>query len=238
MVSAESPGANRSASIAAYLLILATVLAFCFDFAHGIMLGQDRIGFHPIYRLRQGLAIAISRMHEPPLHGYLAYQSVVDALNEDGFAVLDQDKGPHLDVAGWSALLGDPARMDRALRDARDTAVDTTLEPQLVLGNELGYADYLYLGFRLFGLHMSSQYYLYFVLLGISCVLYLSQFRRSPFLVFLLLTYLAGLGFLENYAHSMGNEAATLANSRLFEALSLLPAMHIFLLVWTRAPPA
>jgi hypothetical protein len=227
-------GPNRSASISAYMLILVAVLAFCFDFAHGIMLGQDGIGFHPIYRLRQALAIAISRMHEPPLHRYLAYQSVVDALNQNGFAVFDADKGPHLDVAGWAALLGDPAKMDHALRDARDAKVDTTLPPELVLGNELAYADYWHLAFRLFGLRMSSQYHLYFLLLGISCILFLIEFRRFSFLVFLLLTYLGGLGFLENYARSMGNEAATLVNSRLFEALSLLPAMHLFLIVWMR----
>jgi hypothetical protein len=225
---------SRSAAISIYLLILASVLTFAFDFAHGIALGQDGTGFHPIYRLRQALAIAISRMHEPPLDGYLAYQSVVDSFNRNGFAVLDDDKGPHLGVAEWNALLSDRNRMNQALREAGDTPVDAKLPSQLVLGNELGYADYWYLAFRLFGLNMSSQYYLYFLLLGISCGLFVIEFKRSPFVVFLLLVYLAGLVFLQNYARSMGIELATLANSRLFEALSLLPATHLFLIVWTR----
>lgn len=234
---AKSVEHGRRQSICGALLVALVVLTFCLDFAHGIMLGQDRIGFHPIYRFRQALAIAISRMHEPPLHGYLAYQSVVDVFNENGFAIFDNEKGRHLDRDGWTALLNDTARLDHTIRAAHDVAVDPTLPPQLVLGNELAYADYVYLGFRLFGLRISSQYYLYFLLLGISCALFIAQFRASHFLMFLLTSYLAGLFFLQNYAQSWGNEVATLANSRLFEALSLLPAIHLFLLVWMRAPP-
>jgi hypothetical protein len=105
----------------------------------------------------------------------------------------------------------------------------------LIRGNELAYADYVNFSFRLFGLRMSSLYYFYFVLLGISCLAFIAEFRMSPFPMFLLVTYLGGLGFLQNYAQSKGYWLGTLANSRAFEALSLLPAMHIFLAVWRRA---
>jgi hypothetical protein len=54
--------------------------------------------------------------------------------------------------------------------------------------------------------------------------------------MFLLSAYLAGLFFLQNYAISQGDQLATIANSRLFDALSLLPAMHVFLTIWPRVP--
>jgi hypothetical protein len=231
---------NRHLGIFWLLQCVVILLAFSLDFAHGIVLGQHDAGFRPETRLRQALAIAISRLHEPPLHGYLAYQSVIDDLNKNGFAVFNDEKGLHLDDEGWSALLNDPVRMDRTLQHAKNTTIDSDLTPQPIngniAGNEVAYADYFYTAIRLFGVHMSSLYYLYFLLLGLACALFVIEFRGSPFLMFLLTTYLGGLFFLQNYAQTEGDQLATLANSRLFEALSLLPAIHVFIVVWRRMP--
>jgi hypothetical protein len=225
-------------NIVGLLQIAAIVAAFGAVFAHGIVIGKYNIGFLPEYRFRQTLAVALSRLRQPSLHGYLAYQSVVDVLSENGLAIFPNEKGPHLDAAGWAKLLEDPVTTDRILRLARYTSVDPNLPPQLIRGNEIAYADYFYLAFRLFGLHMSSLYYFYFLLLGIACALFVIEFRRSPFLMFLLTTYLGGLFFLQSYAAVQGVQhgiqLATLANSRLFDALSLLPAVHVFVVVWKR----
>jgi hypothetical protein len=75
------------------------------------------------------------------------------------------------------------------------------------------------------------------VVVGISCLLYAWQFRRSPFLLFLLLVFLAEFYFLENYARSYGPLINTVTNSRMFSGLSLLPALHILLVLWQRQPP-
>src|SRR5262249_35093146 len=83
----------------------------------------------------------------------------------------------------------------------------------------------------------SSMYYFYFVLLGSSCLAFVIEFRRSPFLMFVLLLELAGIGFIENYARTRGVEMASVANSRLFEALALVPAVHLLALIWRRGPP-
>jgi hypothetical protein len=232
----ESGAAQRMRVFRSLQFVL-ILLLFGLDFGHGILLGEHDIAFHPMYRLRQTMAVAISRMHNPPARGYLAYKSVVNSFNRDGFAIFDDDEGPQLDENGWSVLFKDTARMDRALRDARDAAVNPSLPPELIRGNELGYADYVYLAFSVFGLHVTSFYYFYFLLLGVSCVLFVLEFRNSPFLLFLLATYLTGLFFLQNYAQSEGDQLASLANSRLFDALSLLPAMHVFLAIWRRLPP-
>src|ERR1700692_3049402 len=81
-------------------LLLLIGCVFCLDVFHGIKLRQDQTAFHPIYRLRQSLAVAISRMHGPSPGGYLAYRSVVNVLNENGFALFDSEAGQHLDVPG------------------------------------------------------------------------------------------------------------------------------------------
>jgi hypothetical protein len=207
------------------------------DFFHGIQLGEDRIGYLPVYRLRQSLAVALSRLHDPPLGGYLAYKSVVDVLSADGFALLDGDPGPRRDRSGISALLNDGPRLDRMIQQATDVRIDPTLPPELIRANELGLADYIYVSFRLFGTRISSLYYFLFAIVGVSCLLYAWQFREGPFLMFLLLVFAAELYFLENYARSYGSLINTVTNSRLFSGLSLLPALHILLVLWQRLPP-
>ena len=59
-------------------LLLLIGCVFYLDFFHGIELGQHQTAFQPIYRLRQSLAVAISRMRDPSPGRYLAYKSVVN----------------------------------------------------------------------------------------------------------------------------------------------------------------
>jgi len=216
------------------LQIALIVAVFALDFLHGIRLGERDIGFHPIYRFRQTLAVALSRLHHPAMHGYLADQSVIDALDEAGFPRLPEEGGPR-DQASWTAYFSDSAALDRAMERGLKVTFDPALPPQIIKGNEVAYADYFVLAFRLFGLHMSSLYYFFFLILGASCVLFYIEFRSSSFLLFLLTTYLGGIYFLQNYVNSQNPIwGATLANSRFFEALTLLPATHIFLVAWRR----
>ncbi|HMG81243.1 MAG TPA: hypothetical protein VK591_21355, partial [Xanthobacteraceae bacterium] len=207
------------------------------DLFHGLSLGQDRISYHPIYRVRQSLAVAISRLHDPPAGGYLAYRSVLNVLTENGFAIFDDEPGRQLGPPGWEALLNDGPRLDRIIREAKDVAIDTAAPPDIIRANEIGLADYMYVSFRLFGDKISSFYYFFFLVVAATCLFYVLQFRDSPFLLFLLVIFLGELYFLENYAHSYGVQLNTVSNSRLFSGLSLVPALHILVLLWQRQPP-
>ena len=217
------------------LLILIGCALFL-DLFHGLSLGQDRVGYHPIYRFRQSLAVAISRLHDPPARGYLAYGSVLHVLTENGFALFDGEPGQKLDPPGWEALLDDGPRLDRIIRAATDVSIDTSAPPDIIRANELGLADYMYFSFRLFGDKISSLYYFLFLLVAVTCLFYVLQFRDSPFLLFLLVIFLAEFYFLENYARSYGLGQNTVSNSRLFSGLSLVPALHILLLLWQQPP--
>ena len=217
-------------------LVLLIACTFFLDVVHGVRLGQDQVAFHPIYRLRQSLAVAISRLHDPPLGGYLAYGSVVNVLSENGFALFDGDPGPHLDLDGWEALLTDGPRLDQIIAAAKNTAIDNSLPPQMIQGNEIGLADYISFSFRLFGDKISSLYYFYYVIMFVSGLLYVVQFRNSPFLLFLMVVFLGELFFLANYASAYGTQLETVTNSRLFSGPSLLPALHILFVLWQRPP--
>jgi hypothetical protein len=160
------------------LQILLILIAFGHAFWHGVAIGQDKIGYQPVYRLRQALAIALSRMHELPLGGYLAHGSVVEALSRNGFALFADDVGPRFEADRAASLLFDADRLDRALHDARSVEIDTSRPSQLMLGADVAYADFVYASFVLFGPHFSSMYYFYFLLLGASCLAFVIAFRR------------------------------------------------------------
>jgi hypothetical protein len=175
-------------------------------------------------------------LHDPPAGGYLAYGSVLNVLTENGFALFDGEPGRQLDQTGWQTLLNDGPRLDRIIRQAKDVSIDTDAPPDIIRANELGLADYMYFSFRLFGDKISSLYYFFYLIAAATCVVYSLQFRNSPFLLFLLAIFLGELYFLENYTHSYGLGLQTVANSRLFSGLSLVPALHVLLLLWQRAP--
>jgi len=223
-------------SLGQFGLVLLVIAGFAFDFAHGIMLGEQQIAFHPVYRLRQSLAVAISRLHTPAPGGYLAYGSVLKVLNENGFAIFPNE-GPPFNLVTLDTLMRNAPELSRIFQRAATVAIDPALPPDIIRANELGYADYTYFAFRLFGLHVSSWYYFYFLLLGISAAVFFLEFRQSPFCLFLLALFVAEIYFLETYASRMGMQLASVANNRLFSALSLLAAIHLLLLVWWRRPP-
>jgi len=197
-------GNNNLRRIGRIGLLLLIGCTFYLDVFHGMRLGQDQVAFHPIYRLRQSLAVAISRLHDPSPGGYLAYKSVVNVLNENGFALFDGEPGLRLDPAGWEALLTDGPRLNRIIQQAVDGAVDASLPPEIIQANELGYADYIYFSFRLFGDKVASLFCFFYLIVAATCLIYILQFRKSPFLLFLLVIFLAELYFLEDYANSFG----------------------------------
>jgi hypothetical protein len=225
---------RRAGCIALLLLIGGT---FCLDIYHGIRLGQDQVAFHPAYRIRQSLAVAISRLHDPSPGKYLAYKSVVNVLDENGFAMFVGEPGQRLNAREWAALLADGPRLDGIIQQAKDVAVDTSLPPEIIKKNELGLADYIYLSFRIFGDKIAALYYFYYLIVAVSCLVYILQFSDRPFLLYLLAIFIGALYFLEDYASNFSVPLGSIANSRGYSGLSLLPAFHVLFVFWQRRPP-
>src|SRR5262249_49101338 len=132
-------------------------------------LGQhERMYDNPIYRWRESLAIALSRMHTPPLPGYLPYRSLPHYPPEPGFALPPGAAKTLRTPDERSALTHDGRRLNRLLQEASRVPVDPALKPAILTGNELGLADYFYWAFRLFGLELNSLVLLYYGILLVS----------------------------------------------------------------------
>jgi len=227
--------AIRRSTIGTILLTVLLLVGLALNFARGIELHEDGSLYSPYYRVRQTLAVALSRLHSPPLYGYLAYGSVIKVFEEGGWPW--PQPGPGKSNAEWLAFLTDTARLDALIDHAEHVTVDPSLPPDLIRENELGWVDFFYFAFLVFGTKITSLYYFYFLILTLSCLLYLYEFRASKLLLLGLVTYIAAHLFLVDFAHDYGLETISITNSRLYSALSLPAAAHIFLVFWLRRRP-
>src|SRR5262249_40941054 len=83
---------------------------------------------------------------------------------------------------------------------------------------------------------LRSLVLLYYSALLVSVALFFWTFRRSPFCLLLLMFYLAAHYFAVGYANLSLMHA--IHNSRFFPVFSLLPSMHLLLLLLRREPPS
>ena len=190
---------------------------------------------NPIYRWRESLAIALSRMQPEPLHGYLAYRSIHNYLTQHGLGLMKGEVDPLPNPSQLKSLVFDGARMNQLMRDASQVAVDPSLPPVRLEGNELGLADFYYWAFELFGIRVGSLAALYYAILLVSVLMFFLTFHRSPFAILLLMLYLAVHFYMVGFA-KIGDLVAV-HNSRFFPILSFLPAMHLLLLLLRRERP-
>jgi hypothetical protein len=212
---------------AAILLLLALNMWLSYSFGHARMMYDN-----PIYRWRESVAIALSKMHDPPAKGYLAYGSVQKYLTEHGLGLMNGEANPLPSWPELRALIYDPERIEGLFRNAETVAVDGSLPPVRIEGNELGLVDYYYWAFKLFGINLVGLWLLYFIILCISILLFFLTFRGSHFCMLLLLFYLSGHAFMVEYANIGGIQ--TVHNSRVFPVFGLLAPNHMLLLIMRR----
>jgi hypothetical protein len=229
---ARSPSSRTGIAIFA----LAVALLFAINMLHAYQLGfQSRMYDNPLYRWRESLVIALSRMQPQPSHGYVGYGSILAYFAQHGLALMDGEVQVPPSSAEISALVKDGARMDQLMQAASRVAIDPKLPPVILQGNELGLIDYTYWAFKLYGISINALVLFYFTLLFVSVTLFFVTFRHSRFCLLLLMLYLAGHLFALNYAQSPIIQV--IQNSRFFPVLALVPSLHLLLLVATRARP-
>ena len=96
------------ACVRSFALAAAVVMLFALSVVRTYSLGDhERMYDNPIYRWRESLAIALSRMQTPPLHGYLAYRSISNYLAEHGLAI----------IAGEAEVLSTPEQRRALVRE-------------------------------------------------------------------------------------------------------------------------
>jgi hypothetical protein len=214
----------------AVVALLALNICLSYSFGHSHTMTSN-----PIYRWRESVAIALSKMRDNPMPGYLAYGSIHKYIVQHGLGLLDGEANPLPKPDALFALIHDPVRLNKLFQDASKVAIDHSLPPTKLQGNELGLAEYYYWAFSLFGVSLFAMWAFYFVLLAIAVLLFYGAFRASPFCLYLLLLYLTGHAYLVSYANIATIE--TIHNSRFFPTLAILPAMHLLLLLIRREKP-
>jgi hypothetical protein len=218
------------------IFALAVAALFAINVLHAYQLGfQSKMYDSPIYRWRESLVIALSRMQPQPLHGYVGYGSILSFFTQQGLALIGGEAYPLPTQAQRTALIADGARMNQLMKEASEVAIDPNLAPVILQGNELGLVDYTYWAFKLYGISINALVLFYFTLLFVSVTLFFVTFRRSRFCLLLLMLYLAAHYFALDYAQTRAIIA--IQNSRFFPVLALLPALYLLLLVVTRAGP-
>ena len=198
---------------------------------------QSQMYSNPVYRWRQSMAVALSRMRDKPLHGYLAYRSIVNYFAQHGLPIWSNEAKTIPTAKQTKQLVTDPARIQALIVGASRSPIDFKLTPDIIKGNEKGLADFYYIAFTLFGISIGSFVILYFLILFISTTSFIYSFRASPFCLFLLILYLIGHFYMVEF-YSAREEIKVVHNSRFFPVLSLLPAMHLALLALRRTRPS
>ena len=130
---------------------------FAINVLHAYQLGfQSKMYDNPIYRWRESLVIALSRMQPQPLHGYVGYGSILSYLTQHGLALMGGEAYPLPTPAQRAALVADGVRMNRLMKEASEVAIDPKLPPVILQGNELGLVDYTYWAFKLYGISINA----------------------------------------------------------------------------------
>ena len=98
---------------------------------------------------------------------------------------------------------------------------------------QLGIVDYYALAFLIFGYSWGATFYLYFLILGFSALLFFRAFQDHFSCLILLISVLASYGCIVVYLHQIG---LALQDTRAISCLAILPAIHLmaFVLIASR----
>lgn len=217
-----------------------TCIAFWYGLANGLHhVIPDAIEYH-----NRALAAAITDLGYDANLGGGASAKVLDTLQRNGITVFE-DKLRSLGLK-WPENIFNPEIVDGAIEKAfgieglslesQHINSDIVLSPPFDIGHYVFYKAALWL----FGHHVSSFYYLYFLLFAASVVFFSVAYFRNPHAMLLLAALCAThlllvativpIGKIQGIYH-----LATVHNNRFISALGVLPALHLALALWIRA---
>lgn len=199
----------------------------------GIRRGMDNWAVFGPEGEQAAISIALSDMVYGLNAGYLGYASVKDRLVSIWNRGAKSSHDPILLENNKNAAL-----LEEALKAA------STMGPQspgyigdrtliTTIYDDIGYVDYVKLSFRLFGIHFSSMYYTFFVLLGLSSLAFLWTFRNDiPAQCMLIITLLSF--YIEMHTAIFNSDMTTFAGQRHGSTLALVPMWHFAFLIMRR----
>jgi hypothetical protein len=162
-------------------------------------------------------------------HPYAGYDSVKAALEHSIYGIINPDN------EDYARVFRDTKALNAAL--ARASTVSTcgsglVIHPM----NDQGMIDFTRGAFWLFGIDVRSLYYFFFLLVGISILLFLVSHRRNYQACVLLFGCLCAIyGFMPSVVYE-DSQLITIANSRFLSTLAIIPLFHILLILLRPAP--
>jgi hypothetical protein len=182
-------------------------------------------------------AIAISHL-KFGLKGGLAYREIEHAIAADVTST-----GNPWDIMDdkTRALLQDPAAVTRGFKHADEITKEQIKVPESKAGylvnwcEDLGYADFYRLAFKLFGLNAYSTHYLFMTLLMVSLLVFLGRFIGDD-LPMATLTLAVTTFFILSASPIFGESLPSLAANRNLSVLGLIPLLHLIHAALSRRP--
>jgi hypothetical protein len=179
------------------------------------------------------MSIAISR-NKFELPGYLGYREVAQVLantltttksdinvNDEGTRdLVRQPELVTLAISNAASL----SKSDLKLADKKSGGYITTI------AEDVGYVDFYSLAFILFGYTGIATHILYMLLLSVSIVAYISQFKRDSICLFLLGISVVSL-FLVTNSNALNESVPSIASNRFTSTLGIIPLAHLLILM-------
>lgn len=186
-----------------FLLVLATFRVAMTDGGHRSLI--------PAAWYLKSMCGAISSLNYGR-EGYVCYKSVFEALKDLNEIELNHNSKVN-GIFQQALSLKDPAR-----------------EGIYTMGEtDAGYIDYCRFAFLLFGYHIESLFYMYFLLFLIPVLIFFVTFRKSKIAVFTLIIFLLAHYLLVKAAPYVGN-LSYVHSYRFMPILAILPLIHILML--------
>jgi len=207
-------------------------------FRAGIDRGWDqKIPQEAYGRIVQAIAAVLTQLRSGE-HGYALSNTISSELFIRGLTLYP----PFLEISGakapdnlQSATFIDGV-LDRMWRDVWTMRFD---DVRGMGADDIGIIDYTDLSFWLFGHHIRSLYYMFFIILASTLFVALVEQRRNPagqILIVAVLGLLYAICFLSNVFENEPSGLGGVTNPRFLSTLSIIPGLHIVLMLAGRAP--
>jgi len=134
--------------------------------------------------------------------------------------------------------------INHLINAAKLQQLDQDKEIYYWVADDRGFADYVIAAFYVFGAQLNSLYYMWFLILSVSCVLFLISFSKELWALSFLCLVLIGIhlsistlplsAFHREGMHYMGG--AGLHEPRFLDVLAMVAVMHMMLLAFSSRP--
>jgi len=157
-------------------------------------------------------------------HPYEGYGAVKNALTRSVYGAVNADDD------SYARVFRDAPLLNASLREASTV---NTCSSNLVMHpeNDQGIIDFTRAAFWLFGINVTSLYYFFFVLIGVSALFFVGSLWRSYSACVLLFACMCAIyAFMPSVVYA-DSQLISVANSRFLSTLAVIPLFNILLLL-------